>query len=169
MKNDDARLGASESIGAYLRDKRISRAIALEEVAEVTGISTAVLHALENEDSEHLPAEVYIKAFQKKYADYLGLDSEEIYSKYQQQAKSLKEAGSRINFSTVIKLKGPEENLFAGLLRRLLLPVAILVSGVLLYWMYNNYLATYNPLGFYREHFLDIYAFLPTEFYGFFC
>jgi hypothetical protein len=50
-------------------------------------------------------------------------------------------------------LKGQEDNLLAEILRRLFLPIIILVSGLLLYWIYKNYLAPYNPLGFYQEHF----------------
>lgn len=169
MKNNDALSGTSETIGAYLRAERISRDIALEEVADATGISTRVLYALEKEDKEHLPPEIYIKAFYKKYADYLGLESEETYSKYQQQPRSLKKPGSRLNFSTVITLKGQEENFLAGFLRRLFLPVVILVSGFLLYWVYKNYLATYYPFSFYREHFSGNYALLPSEVYDFFC
>jgi len=169
IKNNDARLASSETIGAYLRNKRISLDITLEEVSDVTGISTAVLQALENGDKEHLPAEVYIKAFYNKYTDHLGLNFEDTYSKYQQQAKSLEKSGNRYHFNTVITLKGHERKNFAGFLRRLFLPTVILVSGVLLYWIYKNYLAAYNPLGFFREHISDVYAFLPTEVSAFFC
>jgi len=125
----------------------MGRDIALEEVSESTGISTSVLEALENGDREKLPAEVYIKAFYKKYAEYLGLDPEEIHVKIQQPAQNLKKAGSRADFSTVITLKGQEENLFVAILRRLFLPITILVLGVLFYWIYKNYLAPYNPIG----------------------
>ena len=152
-ENHDAQSNFSPTIGPYLREKRMHREVGLEEVSEATGISPAVLQALENEDRKQLPAEVYIKAFYKKYAEYLGLDPEEIQAKYLQQVESPKKFGRRSGFSTVITLKGQEENLFAEILRRLFLPVIILVSGLLLYWIYKNYLAPYNPLGFYQEHF----------------
>ena len=131
----------------------MGRDIALEEVSESTGITTSVLQALENGDREKLPAEVYIKAFYKKYAEYLGLDTEEIQVKIQQPAQDLKKAGSRSDFSTVITLKGQEENLFVAILRRLFLPIIILLLGVLFYWLYKNYLTPYNPLG----------SFLPSD------
>lgn len=163
MKNHDAQLNSSETIGAYLREKRMGRDIGLEEVSASTGISPAVLRALENEDREQLPAEVYIKAFYKKYAAYLDLDPEEIQAKYLQEAQGQKKTGRKFNSSTVITLKGQEENLFAQTFRRLLLPIAVLVSGILFYWIYKNYLAPYNPLGFYQEHLPNFYSYLLSN------
>jgi cytoskeletal protein RodZ len=167
--NHDARLGSSESIGAYLRDNRLSRDISLEEVSESTGISTAVLQALEKDDREKLPAEVYIKAFYKKYAEYLGLDPEEIQIKIRQPDQNLKKAGRRSSFSTVVTIKGQEENLFVEILRRLFLPITILVLGVLLYWIYKNYLAPLNPLGVYQDHFPSLCSFPPLNRADLFC
>jgi len=169
MKNHDARLSSSENIGAYLRDNRMSRDIALEDVSESTGISTAVLQALENGDREKLPAEVYIKAFYKKYAEYLGLDPEEIQLKIRQPGQSFKKAGGGSGFSTVITIKGQEENLFAEILRRLFLPITILVLGVLLYWIYRNYFAPLNPLGLFQENLPSLCSFLTSNRAHFFC
>ena len=80
--NYDARLNFSETLGSYLRNRRLSRNINLDEVSGSTGITTAILQALEDKDREELPAEVYINAFYKKYAQYLEADSEEIKVKY---------------------------------------------------------------------------------------
>jgi cytoskeleton protein RodZ len=139
----------------------MSRNITLEEVSESTGISITILHALENEDREELPAEVYIKAFYQKYAQYLDVDHEEIQAKYQQKAQSIRKSGPTSNFNTVITLKGHEENLVVEILRRLFLPLIILVLGVLIYWFYKNYLASYNPLGFYQENFPAVFSCFP--------
>ena len=61
-----------------MQERRISLNIGLEEVSEATGISPGVLKTLENDDREQFPAEVYVKAFYKKYVEFLGLDPEEI-------------------------------------------------------------------------------------------
>jgi cytoskeleton protein RodZ len=168
-KNQGARPGCAGSIGAYMRDKRISRDIGTEEVSAATGISTTVLQALENDDRENLPAEVYIKAFYKKYAEYLGLDFAEVQAKYQQQAQSLKKTRRRFDFNTVVTLKGHGGSIFTETLRRLFLPMAILLLGILLYWIYKNYLAPYNPLGFYQDHFPAFHSLLSANTSDFFC
>ena len=148
MKNNDSPPSSSETVGAFLHGERLQRGIALEEVAEATGISTTVLAALEDDDRERLPAAVYTRAFYRKYAAFLALDPEEILGRYQKAARDPQEEGSRVNFGTGIILKGQEENRFGGLLRRLFLPLVILAAGALLYWLYKKYLAGYNPFGF---------------------
>ncbi|KPK28450.1 MAG: hypothetical protein AMJ61_02415 [Desulfobacterales bacterium SG8_35_2] len=138
-------------------------------MSAATGISTMVLQALENDDRERLPAEVYIKAFYKKYAEYLGLDFEEVEAKYQQQAQSLKKVRRRFDFSTVITLKGHGGNIFTETLRRLFLPLVVLFLGILLYLIYMNYLAPYNPFGYCPEQFPAFCSLLSTSAPGLFC
>ena len=169
MENHEAPSSSSETIGAYLRDRRMSRDIGLEEVSAATGISNTILEALENDDREQLPAEVYVRAFYKKYAEFLGLDPEEIQEKYQQQAGSLKKVGSRFNFSPVITLKRKDENRLFEFISRLFLPIALIVLGVLLYWIYSNYLSSYNLLGIYREYFPAFCSLLPSSVSDLFC
>jgi cytoskeletal protein RodZ len=169
-ENHDARTGSAGTIGAYLRDKRMSRDINPEEVYAATGISSTVLHALENDDREQLPAEVYIKGFYKKYAEYLGVDFEDLQAKYQQQqAQSLKKPGRRFDFSTVITLRGQGENIFTETFRRLFLLLIILVLGFLLYWIYKNYLAPNNSLGFYLDQFPAFCSLLSSNASDLFC
>jgi cytoskeletal protein RodZ len=139
-ENNDARLIPADAIGAYLQEKRISQNIGLEEVSEATGISTGVLKTLENNDREQFPAEVYIRAFHKKYAEYLGLDPEEILSVYQQQSQKQSKTGGRFNLSAVIMLQGQEKRLFDKIVRRLFVPIIVVLGGILLYWIYSNYL-----------------------------
>ena len=133
-----------------MQERRISLNIGLEEVSEATGISQGVLKTLENDDREQFPAEVYVKAFYKKYVEFLGLDPEEILSAYQQQSHKQSKTGGRFNSSTVITLKGQEETLFSGISRKLFVPIIVVLGAVLLYWIYSNYLASYNPIDFFK-------------------
>ena len=166
--NQATDLGSSDTIGGDLRTRRLNRNISLEEVSESTGITTAVLQALENENREELPAEVYIKAFYKKYAQYLGEDSEEIQAKYSQKARSMKKSGATSSFNTVITIKGQEENLFVEILRRLLLPLIIVILVFLCYWLYINYFTSYNPFVFLRERFPAVLSYFHENISAFF-
>ena len=159
MEGHALRPDSPETVGAYLREKRMSRGISLEKVSESTRISIAVLRALEEEDREKLPAEVYVKAFYKKYAEFLGVKQERVQEKYR-QPQNPKKAGDSVDFSTVVTLKGKEENSFTEILRRLFLPIVIVLLGLLLYWIYSNYLASYHPLGFYRKNVPALLSFL---------
>lgn len=168
-KNHDSRFDSLETIGVDLQEKRLSRGIGLEEVSAATGISTSVLQALENGEREGLPAEVYIKAFYKKYSDYLGIDSAEIGAQYPQKVLSKKRIGRKFDFSTVITLKGREEHPLVETLRKLFLPLAILILAVLLYLVYKTYMAPYNPLGFFQGHNPSVDVPLSINPSGLFC
>ncbi|MDX1777167.1 MAG: hypothetical protein R3297_11340, partial [Desulfobulbales bacterium] len=86
-------------------------------------------------------------------AKFLGIRSEEVDAKYYRQDQSRKKIGSRYHFSTVVTLKGREENIFFDILRRLFLPLSLLVLGVLIYWLYSKYLGPVDEIGFYQLQF----------------
>ena len=141
---------SADAIGAYLRESRLSRNVGLEEVSEATGISTGILKILESDDRDQFPAEIYIKSFYKKYAAYLELDPEEILSDYQQQSQKKNQKDSRIHFSTVVTLKRKGESLFDEIVRRSFVPIIVVFGGFFLYWIYNNYMASFNPIDFFK-------------------
>ena len=143
--------GIGETIGVYLRNVRRNRKIALQEVSDATGISLGILQALEEEDKERLPAEVYINAFYKKYADFLALPAEE-FSTLSNQQNDGREAkqDTRFSFQTVIELKNPDEKAYNDSIRLLVIAALIILLGVFFYWAYKT---NFNPL--------DLFGYLP--------
>lgn len=133
-----------------MKQNRLRRNIDLEEVSEATGISTGVLKILESDTREQFPAEVYTKGFYKMYAEFLGLNPDEILSAYQQKSNRPGKSRDRSGFNTVITLKGQEENLIGDNIRKVLVPIFITIGCVLLYWIYVNYWAGRHFLDFYR-------------------
>ena len=69
---------ASAALGRILSETRIARGLTLDEVERDTRISKRYLEALEREEFDALPAPVYCRAFLRTYAQYLGLDGNEI-------------------------------------------------------------------------------------------
>lgn len=65
-------------IGNSLKEAREARKLSLEEVEEETKIRRKYLQALENEQYDVLPGQVYAKAFLKNYARFLNLHVEEV-------------------------------------------------------------------------------------------
>ena len=81
-----------ENFGEYLRRQREIRGFSLEEISEQTKISLRTLKALEAEDWEILPAEIYVRGFIRCYCETIGLDPneallrfEEVYAPYKKQ------------------------------------------------------------------------------------
>ena len=67
-----------ESIGEKLRLAREQHTYTLEQVARDTNVSRRFLQALEDEDFSVFPGETYAMGFLRTYAEYLGLDADEL-------------------------------------------------------------------------------------------
>jgi cytoskeleton protein RodZ len=65
-------------IGQILEKARKERGLTLDEVENATKIRKRYLSGLEREDFGVLPDAVYVQGFLKTYANYLGLDGEEL-------------------------------------------------------------------------------------------
>jgi cytoskeletal protein RodZ len=71
-----------ESLGNHFQRIRRSQHKTLEEAAAVTRIPVKALAALEADDYDLLPAEVFTRGFIKLYAGYLGLDPAETLKQF---------------------------------------------------------------------------------------
>jgi cytoskeleton protein RodZ len=71
-----------ESIGEKLRTEREQKNYSVEQIARDTNIAKRYLVALETEDFSVFPGDPYLLGFLRNYAEYLGLDPEEMVSLY---------------------------------------------------------------------------------------
>ncbi|NIQ01448.1 MAG: hypothetical protein GWM98_14570, partial [Nitrospinaceae bacterium] len=73
-----------ENFGAYLKHERELRGVPLEEIASVTKIHIRFLRALEENDFDALPGEVFVKGFIRAYAKAIGSNEEDLVNAYDQ-------------------------------------------------------------------------------------
>lgn len=71
-----------ESIGEKLKTTREQRGYTLEQVARDTNIAKRFIVALEGEEFSLFPGDPYLIGFLRNYADYLGMDGEELVGLY---------------------------------------------------------------------------------------
>jgi cytoskeleton protein RodZ len=71
-----------ESLGQKLREAREAHSYSVEQIARDTHISKQYLEALELENFSALPGDTYVVGFLRNYAEYLGLDPEELVTLY---------------------------------------------------------------------------------------
>jgi len=71
-----------ESLGQYFRRGREDKGWTLEEAASKTRILPQYLQAVEDDNYEQLPAEVFAKGFIRSYARSLGLNETEVLAKF---------------------------------------------------------------------------------------
>lgn len=75
-------------IGATLREARNRRKVDLSEVEAATQIRVRYLRAIENEEWDVLPGDVYVRSFIRTYASHLGLDGERLAEEYRRSVSS---------------------------------------------------------------------------------
>jgi len=75
-----------ETLGQYLRRKRESRLISLQEISHSTGISIPLIKALEDDNFHSFPKPEMIIEYLKRYAAYLRLNKKHILRFYQTQS-----------------------------------------------------------------------------------
>jgi len=70
------------SFGETIKRERELRQISLREISEATKINLRYLDALERNDFRHLPGGVFNKGFVRAYAQFIGVDPEEMATAY---------------------------------------------------------------------------------------
>src|SRR6202451_4302548 len=70
------------AFGEKFREERERRGITLDDVSNVTKISSRMLQAIEQERFDVLPGGVFNKGFIRAYAKTLGFNTEEAISEY---------------------------------------------------------------------------------------
>jgi len=75
----------ADEIGSRLRDARLRAKIDINEVETRTKIRAKYLRAMENEEWDLLPGEVYVKSFLRTYGDHLGLDTRQLIDDFRRR------------------------------------------------------------------------------------
>jgi cytoskeleton protein RodZ len=83
IKNND--LSNLDTIGILLQTARKNRNENLNDVAKQLRIRQVYLEAIENDQFEILPGDIYVIGFIKSYSKHLDLDSEEIIERYESE------------------------------------------------------------------------------------
>lgn len=98
------------SVGEILKNTREAKGITIEQVAEATSIRVLYLEAIESEQFNQVPGEVYLKGFIRNYANYIGLNGPAMVEKYKEQVESSKKHEQAIQTDTnEIQHKQPEK------------------------------------------------------------
>ncbi|MEE9241352.1 MAG: RodZ domain-containing protein [bacterium] len=136
-------------VGAYLAREREERGISLTEVSEKTRIRIYYLEHIEAEDFDQLPSIPVGRGFVRAYAEYIGVDSDEVARFYNQKVGGRSEdidedLGSKILYSAADSEEKPKY-LLAPVLAVVLF---ILVSGSLLWYARGKTVRLGELIGF---------------------
>jgi cytoskeletal protein RodZ len=130
---------SENSLGNFLQQERLKKNVSIEDVAEATCIHIATLRAIEAGDREKIPAEVFARGFVKLYAEYLGLDTQDVLNRYNSELVTLGQKGDRQELISGKSL-GHEAPFFST--RRIILLILIIVLlalGYYFWWSGNEF------------------------------
>jgi cytoskeletal protein RodZ len=91
-------------VGSALRRAREVRGVSLDEAARDTRLRVDQLDALEREDFDVLPGDVYVRASLRTYASYLGLDANKVAGAYAQMAEEAEQTPPPAKLGTVERM-----------------------------------------------------------------
>ncbi len=117
-------------LGEYLRKHREDAGLTLKEISSITRIRCEYLKALEAEEYEKIPGEVYVRGYIKAFLQTLSIDPSEAIRLYAEQkeaalaAQTPPPAQAPRSFWTVI----PTHVLYPALLLLLIVPLLFFVS-----------------------------------------
>jgi cytoskeleton protein RodZ len=117
--------------GPYLHAIRIERDIRLELVAEETRIAVSTLEAIEAEDFQRLPPDVFLRGFLRAYAKTVGADPDEAVRRYDVRLRLVQRSTDADQEPHHIRSE------LRGQMAAVLLLLAVLVAGSLFgyhYW-----------------------------------
>ena len=81
----DDEVESAQTLGQLLRQERELRDIPLDQIEQATRIRAAQLRAIEDDRLEALPAEAYARGFVRTYAEYLGLNGDDVVAIFNEQ------------------------------------------------------------------------------------
>lgn len=74
--------------GELLKSERIKKDLSIQDVAYALKLSSRIIQAIENGDTDDLPAKTFVRGFVKSYADYLKIDSDAVLKQFQEEMGS---------------------------------------------------------------------------------
>lgn len=93
-------MDTEKSVGMILREARLAKGLSLSEVEKGTSIRSRYLEAVENDEYDKTPGEVFLKGIIRNYGNFLGLNGPELVDMYKAAAagvaaESVRSAGIR--------------------------------------------------------------------------
>lgn len=78
-----------KTVGAILKEARLAKGISLAEAEKATSIRSRYLQAVENDEYDKTPGEVFLKGIIRNYGNYLGLNGPELVNEYKASAAGM--------------------------------------------------------------------------------
>ena len=78
-----------KTVGAILKEARLAKGISLADAEKGTSIRSRYLQAVENDEYDKTPGEVFLKGIIRNYGNFLGLNGPELVNEYKASAAGM--------------------------------------------------------------------------------
>ncbi len=85
----DSTMHKDLSFGRYLKACREDRGMSLEQIEKTTKIQQQILLAIEREEIDALPEDVFVKGFLRTYASVLGVNGADVVRRYMEYKRKI--------------------------------------------------------------------------------
>ena len=120
----DSTITSSESVGPYLKKTREGQGLSLDQVASLTRIQSKFLQALEEEDFQQLPEQVFTRGFVRTYSRAIGLDEEDSLRRFTDSSREYYQQGQQAQTQAHLQLQQEQQG---KLNRNLVIIVTIVI------------------------------------------
>ena len=120
----EPKMASPDSLGPYLKKSRETQGLSLDQVASLTRIQAKFLQALEDEEFQSLPEQVFTRGFVRTYARSLGLDEEDTLRRFSESSSEYYQQGQQAQYQAHVQI---EEEKRSKLNRNLVIIVTIII------------------------------------------
>ena len=113
-------------LGAYLRDKREKAGVTLKEMQQKSGIRKSIIRIIEAGDFSQLPEPNHVYFLIEKYAKVLGLDADNLFSRFSEDLPEENEQS---------KKRQQSENEDFKYLRKVLISFGAMIGILFVLWL----------------------------------
>lgn len=135
-------------LGQRFKQARISKGLSLEKIAAVIRIHAETLAALEENNREALPAEVFTRGFVKIYAKQLGMDPDEALRVHiEEQGLAASPGSQKINIQEIMAGESMAESPIGLTGAHFFIGLLLILIGLFGYWGYQAYWQSIAEIG----------------------
>lgn len=88
-------MDTEKSVGTLLREARLAKKLSLAEAEQGTSIRRRYLEAIENDEYDKTPGEVFLKGMLRNYGNFLGLNGPELVQLYKASTTGMRKESAR--------------------------------------------------------------------------
>ena len=140
------------TVGSLLKDARTKKGITLDEVHAKIKMHPRVLQLLEDGKFDKLPSPLFAKSFLKSYADYLGVNHDEVIDAYDHEGEAVKKEPDQVLFLKTIDEKKEETWAGQNLKKMAVLVAALVVGGLILSFAVKHVPALFSKIKISAPH-----------------